>query len=71
MTRRFLSGVPAVILAGFADREMDASDPNATIDQAIRIIQTKPSLEISLRPARLRQDSRQFFPIHLAIQVRK
>jgi len=30
-----------------------------------------PSLEILLRQARLRQDSRQLFPIHLAIQVRK
>jgi len=29
------------------------------------------SLEILLRQARLRQDSRQLFPIHLAIQVRK
>ena len=30
-----------------------------------------PSLETLLRQARLRQDSRQLFPIHLAIQVRK
>ena len=30
-----------------------------------------PSLEILLRQARLRQDSRQLFPIHLSIQVRK
>ncbi len=30
-----------------------------------------PSLEILLRQARLRQDSRQLFPIHLTIQVRK
>lgn len=30
-----------------------------------------PSLETLLRRARLRQDSRQLFPIHLAIQVRK
>jgi pimeloyl-ACP methyl ester carboxylesterase len=30
-----------------------------------------PSLEILLRQARLRQDSRQLFPIHLAIQVQK
>jgi len=30
-----------------------------------------PSLEILLRQARLRQDSGQLFPIHLAIQVRK
>ena len=30
-----------------------------------------PSREILLRQARLRQDSRQLFPIHLAIQVRK
>jgi hypothetical protein len=30
-----------------------------------------PSLEMLLRQARLRQDSRQLFPIHLAIQVRK
>jgi len=30
-----------------------------------------PSLEILLRQARLRQDPRQLFPIHLAIQVRK
>ena len=30
-----------------------------------------PSLEILLRQARLRQDSRQLFPIHLAIKVRK
>ncbi|MEO8339869.1 MAG: hypothetical protein ABI604_09150 [Nitrospirota bacterium] len=30
-----------------------------------------PSLEIVLRQARLRQDSRQLFPIHLTIQVRK
>ena len=29
-----------------------------------------PSLETLLRQARLRQDSRQLFPIHLAIQVR-
>ena len=29
------------------------------------------SLEILLRQARLRQDSRQLFPTHLAIQVRK
>ena len=73
MTRRLLSCVLALILAGFADRELDAaaaapsaemktqvfryldstdtdeaagilksilSDPNATIDQTIRIIQT-------------------------------
>jgi len=151
--RKLLSGVLVVILAGFADRGIDAaavapsaemktqvfryldstntdeaartlqamlSDPNATIDQAIRIIQTErdyapqptgtipddrvqryslflneqlidsskplvvltngqvsfegsvtPSLETLLRQARLRQDSRQLFPIHLAIQVRK
>ncbi|HSF68006.1 MAG TPA: hypothetical protein VLA67_11330 [Nitrospiraceae bacterium] len=31
----------------------------------------KPSLETLLRQARLRQDSGQLFPIHLAIQVRK
>jgi hypothetical protein len=31
----------------------------------------KPSLETLLRQARLRQDSRQLFPIHLAVQVRK
>jgi hypothetical protein len=30
-----------------------------------------PSLETLLRQARLRQDSQQLFPIHLAIQVRK
>jgi pimeloyl-ACP methyl ester carboxylesterase len=30
-----------------------------------------PSLETLLKQARLRQDSRQLFPIHLAIQVRK
>lgn len=30
-----------------------------------------PSLETLLRQARLRQDTRQLFPIHLAIQVRK
>jgi hypothetical protein len=30
-----------------------------------------PSLETLLSQARLRQDSRQLFPIHLAIQVRK
>ena len=30
-----------------------------------------PSLETLLRQARLRQDSRQLFPIHLAVQVRK
>ena len=30
-----------------------------------------PSLETLLRQARLRQASRQLFPIHLAIQVRK
>jgi hypothetical protein len=30
-----------------------------------------PSLETLLRQARLRQDSRQLFPIHLVIQVRK
>ena len=30
-----------------------------------------PSLETLLRQARLRQDSRQLFPIHLAIEVRK
>ena len=30
-----------------------------------------PSLEILLRQARVRQDSRQLFPIHLTIQVRK
>lgn len=30
-----------------------------------------PSLETLLRQARLRQDARQLFPIHLAIQVRK
>jgi hypothetical protein len=30
-----------------------------------------PSLETLLRQARLRQDSRRLFPIHLAIQVRK
>jgi hypothetical protein len=30
-----------------------------------------PLLETLLRQARLRQDSRQLFPIHLAIQVRK
>jgi hypothetical protein len=30
-----------------------------------------PSLETLLRQARLRQDSRQLFPIHLAIQIRK
>ena len=30
-----------------------------------------PSLETLLRQARLRQDSRQLFPVHLAIQVRK
>ncbi|HZC80942.1 MAG TPA: hypothetical protein VE222_04360, partial [Nitrospiraceae bacterium] len=30
-----------------------------------------PSLETLLRQARLRQDSSQLFPIHLAIQVRK
>jgi hypothetical protein len=30
-----------------------------------------PSLEALLWQARLRQDSRQLFPIHLAIQVRK
>jgi hypothetical protein len=30
-----------------------------------------PSLETLLRQARLRQDSRQLFPIHLAIQARK
>ena len=74
MTRRLLSGVLVVLLAGFADCEMDAaavapsaemktqvfryldstdadeaagilqamlSDPHATIDQAIRIIQTE------------------------------
>jgi hypothetical protein len=29
------------------------------------------SLETLLRHARLRQDSRQLFPTHLAIQVRK
>lgn len=104
MTRRLLSGVLVVTLAGFAVCGMDAaavvlsaemktqvfryldstdtdeaarslqamlSDPYATIDQAIRIIQTEPSLETLLRQARLRQDSRQLFPIHLAIQVRK
>ena len=31
----------------------------------------KPSLETLLRQARLRQDSGQLFPIHLAVQVRK
>ena len=74
MTRWLLSGVLVLILAGFADREMDAaavassaemktqvfryldstdadeaartlqavlSDPDATIDQAVRIIQTE------------------------------
>lgn len=30
-----------------------------------------PSRETLLQQARLRQDSRQLFPIHLAIQVRK
>ena len=30
-----------------------------------------PSLETLLRQTCLRQDPRQFFPIHLAIQVRK
>jgi hypothetical protein len=30
-----------------------------------------PSLDILLKQARLRQDSGQLFPIHLAIQVRK
>jgi hypothetical protein len=30
-----------------------------------------PSLETLLRQARLRQDSRQLFPVHLAIQVGK
>jgi len=105
--------------AAFALQAM-LSDPNATIDQAIRIIQTErdyapqltgsiseervqryslflnkqliesskplvvlpngqvsfegpvtPSLETLLRQARLRQDSRQLYPIHLAIQVRR
>ncbi len=55
MTRRLLSGVLVLTFAGFSDREMDAS----------------PSLETLLRKARLRQDSRQLPPIHLAIQVRK
>ncbi len=30
-----------------------------------------PSIEILLRQARLRQDSQQLFPVHLAVQVRK
>jgi hypothetical protein len=30
-----------------------------------------PSLETLLRQVRLRQDTRQLFPIHLIIQVRK
>jgi hypothetical protein len=153
VTRKLLAGVLVVILAGLADREMDAaavvrsaemktkicryldsrdtdeaartlqamlSDPDLTIDQAIRIIQTEwdyapqltgtipgdrvqhdslflneqpidsskplvvltngqvsfegpvtPLFETLLRQAHLQQDSRQLFPIHLAIQVRK
>jgi len=103
VTRRLLSGVLVVILAGFADCEMDAaaaassaemktqvfryldstdtdeaartlqamlSDPNATIDQAIRIIQTER--DYASQPTGTIPDERvdvQGRPYHLALSV--
>ncbi len=74
MTHRLLSRVIVVILAGFADSAANIlrsmpSDPQAMIDQVIGMIQTE-SRESLPRQAHLRQDSREVFPIHLAIQVR-
>lgn len=74
MTHRLLSRAMVVILAGFADSAANIlrsmpSDPQATIDQAIGMIQTE-SRESLLRQAHLRQDSWEVFLIHLAIQVR-
>jgi len=55
------------------DRLIDSSKPLIVLTNGQVSFEgsVKPSLETLLRQARLRQDSGQLFPIHLAIQVRK